>query len=180
MLVRESDLSRAGSHRRVQRRYLLMRYRPDYRMALRVLVSSAVPPVILSPQVLSPSGYYRTGAPLGSRGADAETVKHQVQGRIYFDHGLPGFGGAEARVGEIKTDDGDYALPYDAGGKAANIEVLPWMPRATRSPLRHEFQGRKARGTEPSRSGERPAAEFPRPRKRRLARRQRHRAVREG
>ncbi|MBK9316766.1 MAG: peptidoglycan-binding protein [Acidobacteria bacterium] len=59
----------------------------------------------------------------------------RVEGRIFFDHGLPangvslrlyskGFGGAERRLGEIKTDDqGFYALPYSAGGKQANLEV---------------------------------------------------------
>src|SRR5262249_4088601 len=63
------------------------------------------------------------------------TEQHQVKGRIFFDNGLPAdgvalrvynksFGGAETRLGEIKTDaQGSYALPYDPGGKAANIEV---------------------------------------------------------
>jgi hypothetical protein len=70
-----------------------------------------------------------------SGGARGETGKHQVQGRILFDHGLPagevclrvynrGYGGAETPLGEIKTDaQGGYALSYDPGGKAANIEV---------------------------------------------------------
>jgi peptidoglycan hydrolase-like protein with peptidoglycan-binding domain len=61
--------------------------------------------------------------------------QHRVEGRIFFDNGMPatdvairlysrGFGGADTRLGEITTDEqGSYALPYDPGGKAANLEV---------------------------------------------------------
>ncbi|MCI0721217.1 MAG: peptidoglycan-binding protein [Acidobacteria bacterium] len=65
--------------------------------------------------------------------SDGDTSR--VEGRIFFDHGLPaggvslrlynkGFGGAETRLGEIKTDSqGFYAQPYSTGGKPANLEV---------------------------------------------------------
>lgn len=60
---------------------------------------------------------------------------HRVEGRIFFDHGLPadgvtlklynrGFGGKEEPLGEVKTDkQGFYALPYPVNGKAVNLEV---------------------------------------------------------
>ena len=78
----------------------------------------------------------------------AATVPHQVEGRIFFDHGLPaggvalrvyskGFGGEETRLGEeIKTDDyGSYALTYDPGGQAANLEVRMVDAEGKETPL---------------------------------------------
>jgi hypothetical protein len=76
-----------------------------------------------------------TKAALAKAVADAETDQYSVEGRIVFAYGLPaagitlriysrGFGGTETRLSEIKTDDqGYYALPYQPGGKAANLEV---------------------------------------------------------
>jgi len=65
----------------------------------------------------------------------AETDPHRLEGCIFLDYGLPaggvavrvynrGFGGADMLLGEISSDSqGFYALPYDIGGKAANLEV---------------------------------------------------------
>jgi hypothetical protein len=59
----------------------------------------------------------------------------RVEGRIFFENGLPaegitlrlynwGFGGSEKRISEAKSGkDGFYVLKYDLGGKAANIEI---------------------------------------------------------
>jgi hypothetical protein len=65
---------------------------------------------------------------------------YRVEGRIVFDHGLPavgvnvrlynrGFGGAETRLGEVRTDvQGFYAIPYNPGGQPANIEIRVLNP----------------------------------------------------
>ncbi len=68
--------------------------------------------------------------------AGAEIVEHRVEGRIFFDYGVPArgivvrlynqsFGGAETRLGEeTKTDaQGYYLFTYDPGGKAVNLKV---------------------------------------------------------
>ncbi|HEX5736592.1 MAG TPA: neuraminidase-like domain-containing protein [Blastocatellia bacterium] len=64
---------------------------------------------------------------------DSET--QFVEGQIFFDHGLPaegislrlynrGFGCAEVRLGETKTDTGGfYSLPYSLRDAPANLEV---------------------------------------------------------
>ncbi|TMD58872.1 MAG: hydroxyisourate hydrolase, partial [Chloroflexi bacterium] len=76
-----------------------------------------------------------TKAALAKAVAEAATDQYSVEGRIFFAYGLPaagitlriysrGFGGTGTRLAEIKTDDqGYYALPYQPGGKAANLEV---------------------------------------------------------
>jgi hypothetical protein len=58
-----------------------------------------------------------------------------VQGRIFFEHGLPassitvraysrGFGGADVKLGEVKTDDqGQYILSYNPGANPINLEL---------------------------------------------------------
>lgn len=63
------------------------------------------------------------------------TNTYRVEGRIFFDHGLPadavtvrlyhrGFGGDDVLLGETSTDaKGFYLLPYTLPGKAANLEV---------------------------------------------------------
>ena len=60
---------------------------------------------------------------------------HRLEGRIFFEHGLPadgvtlklynrGFGGKEELLKEVKTDSqGFYALAYPVNGKAVNLEV---------------------------------------------------------
>lgn len=59
----------------------------------------------------------------------------RLEGRIFLDNGLPaakiklrivhkGFGQNEASLGEVETDErGFYALPYEANGTPANLEV---------------------------------------------------------
>ncbi|MGV3503016.1 MAG: neuraminidase-like domain-containing protein [Adhaeribacter sp.] len=59
----------------------------------------------------------------------------RLEGRIFLDNGLPaakiklrivhkGFGQHEASLGEVETDErGFYALPYEANGTPANLEV---------------------------------------------------------
>lgn len=68
-------------------------------------------------------------------GTGSAAGQYHLEGQIFLDSGLPaqgitlrlyshGFGGAEALLGESKTDpQGGYVLSYDPGGKAANIEV---------------------------------------------------------
>jgi peptidoglycan hydrolase-like protein with peptidoglycan-binding domain len=77
----------------------------------------------------------RTQAALARAVAAADTDRPRAEGRIFFDHGQAagniilrfynrGFGGAETRLGEIKTDgQGFYNLPYDSDGKPVNLEV---------------------------------------------------------
>lgn len=63
------------------------------------------------------------------------TDGYHVEGRIFFDYGLPavgltvraynlGFGGVEALLGETKTnDEGFYSLSYNASSKPVNLEM---------------------------------------------------------
>lgn len=76
-----------------------------------------------------------TKAALAVATVGAEGNHPRVEGRIFFENGLPadgitlrlynqGFGGAGTMLGEAKTrEKGFYILQYDPGGKVANIEI---------------------------------------------------------
>lgn len=63
------------------------------------------------------------------------SVEHNIEGRIFFDHGLPadgivvrlyhrGYGCADTLLGEATTDEhGSYRLPYAASSAITNLEV---------------------------------------------------------
>jgi hypothetical protein len=81
-----------------------------------------------------------------------------IEGRIFFDHGLPaegvtlrlyrkGFGGTEAKIGEGKTDDqGGYAVPLDASSNG-HLEVRAVDAQGNETTLSAPFSG--AETTEP-------------------------------
>jgi hypothetical protein len=80
-------------------------------------------------------------------GTGVEGRPHSVEGRIYSDYGMPAaavtvrvyareFGGDAERLGETRTDaNGLYALAYDTGGRAANIEIRALDPNGNEVPL---------------------------------------------
>lgn len=106
----------------------------------RLVEDSVLPPASRSVRVtpaegrIGVSGLGGIGG-VGSGETSAGGSLFQVAGTIALEHGLPaggvtlrvynrGYGGTETPLGEIKTDaEGGYALSYDPGDKAANIEV---------------------------------------------------------
>ena len=91
-----------------------------------------------------------TKAALAAAIRGTETDKPRVEGRLFFDHGLPAadvvvrlyqrsFGpGDPARLdtGEHRTDTrGFYAVPYELNGKMANIEVRVVDAQGKETPL---------------------------------------------
>lgn len=108
--------------------------------ASTIVAGTGLPPLASPPAQPTSASPARPSLPVnppvtGGPVIGAKTAQHRVEGRIFFDHGLPaggvsvrlynrGFGGADMRLGEIMTDaQGGYVLPYGPGGKAANIEV---------------------------------------------------------
>jgi hypothetical protein len=79
--------------------------------------------------------------------ADAETPQYRVEGRIFADYGAPaggllirayhrGFGGAEVKLGEGRTDDqGIYAIPYNPGDQTVNLEIRAVDAQGKETPL---------------------------------------------
>lgn len=89
-----------------------------------IAVSSSVP----APAAVAP---IMAAVAVGSGGK----VQQRLTGFVHLEYGLPaagvtlrvyhrGFGGAEARVGEVRTgEDGSYAFAYSSGERPANLEV---------------------------------------------------------
>ena len=83
----------------------------------------------------------------------------QVEGRIFFDHGLPatalglrfyhrGYGCKETLLGEAQTDArGSYTLSYDSREQMINLEVRALSDRGEEVPLSAVRYGAQARET---------------------------------